>query len=253
MSFGNGGSRVPGFNFLCSKFIFFAASMWIAGKRLKNSWKVHKVTLQNNLDAKEKLEAWINRGYTKLNIGGGTKNIEGFVNIDFAQHDNVQREIQANIVDLSFISDSSISAVHSNHVLEHLSEQQLSQQLTEYCRILKNGGLLTIRCPNALGVAYGFWFDPTIETDHDEFVRLGFPLDEAFGNESEKWMHMSLCGVLHWFFGDMGNIENQHLTIITPTKIRKLVEEAGFYVLKMAEPEAVNIVLVAYKKETISG
>ncbi len=120
-------------------------------------------------------------------------------------------------------------------------------QLREYHRILKDTGLLTIRCPNTLGSAYGFWFEPIPEKDREEFVALGFPTDETFGNPADGWMHKDLFGLLHWFYGDVGNIENQHLNIITPTKIKSYVESSHFRIIKMADPEALNIALIAIK------
>ena len=60
-------------------------------------------------------------------------------------------------------------------------------------------------------------------------------------------MHKDLFGLGHWFYGDTGNIENQHLNIITPSKIKHMIEHAGFTVIKMAGPEAINIVIIARK------
>ena len=42
-----------------------------------------------------------------------------------------------------------------------------------------------------------------------------------------------------------GFINNQHLNIITPTKLRTAVENSGLTGLKMGNPEATNIVMVA--------
>ena len=58
---------------------------------------------------------------------------------------------------------------------------------------------------------------------------------------------------MHWFFGDAGNIENQHLTLVTPTKVRKALEKAGFEILRTADPEALNIVVVARRGEERDG
>jgi len=128
-----------------------------------------------------------------------------------------------------------------------LTKEQLEHQLKEYHRVLKDDGVLSIRCPNALGAAYGFWLEPILEQERDEFIACGFPADEAFGNPADKWMHKDLFGLLHWLYGDVGNIQNQHLNIITPSMIKSSVVEAGFNILKMANPEAVNIVIVARK------
>ena len=128
-----------------------------------------------------------------------------------------------------------------------MTEEQLRLQILEYRRILKDDGCLTIRCPNSLGASFGFWFEPILEQKRNEFLALGYPSDENFGNPKDKWLHKDLFGLLHWFYGDMGNIENQHLNIITPSGIRQHVEDAGFHIVKMTDPEAVNIVLIAQR------
>jgi SAM-dependent methyltransferase len=205
------------------------------------------VTLQNTPLKRQELMKWLDQGYGKLNIGGGPKNLQGFINIDFVNYPNVQRQLVANIQDLAFIPDGCISQVHSNHVIEHLSNIDLKNQIREWDRILKKEGLLTIRCPNALGAAYGFWFEPIIETQKAEFIRLGFPADEDFGNLADRWIHKDLFGLVHWFYGDAGNIGNQHLSRLTPSIMLELLFAQGFSVLKMTEPEAINIVVVARK------
>jgi SAM-dependent methyltransferase len=236
---------------LCSKFVFAVVRWRIAAQCLKNKMKrvLSKNTPQfvNERSATDVLGRWLDKGYDKLNMGGGRKVLNGFVNVDFVPFKGVGRQVTANILDLSFIPNACISHIHTNHVLEHLTKKQLWHQLKEYHRILKDGGLLSIRCPNALGVSYGFWFDPVLERDRDEFIAYGFPADEVFGDPADKWMHKDLFGLLHWFYGDTGNIQNQHLNIITPSDIKNDVVKAGFNILKMADPEAINIVIVARK------
>jgi SAM-dependent methyltransferase len=204
--------------------------------------------LSNDIKTADELRKWLARGYDRLNVGGGHKVLEGFINIDFAAHKNAQRAVIANILDLSFVPNESISHIHSNHVMEHLTDVQLAQQFREYHRILKKDGCISVRCPNALGAAYGFWFQPILESEKEEFVALGFPDDEDFGRQEDTWMHKDLFGLLHWFYGDVGNIQNEHLSIITPTKIKTNLVNAGFVIKKMTQPEAINIVLVANKQ-----
>ncbi|MCK5344754.1 MAG: hypothetical protein KAR20_15175, partial [Candidatus Heimdallarchaeota archaeon] len=166
----------------------------------------------------------------------------------FASHPTVEREIKANVLDLSFVPDASVCHIHNNHLVEHLTHEQFCQQLYEYYRILEKDGVLTMRCPNALGVCYGFWFKVMPETGRNEFITLGYPDDDDFYNPLDSWYHKNFFGFLHWIYGDRGNIENQHLDLLTPTKMTSTVEAAGFNVLKMTEPEATNIIVVARKE-----
>jgi SAM-dependent methyltransferase len=255
MANGLWGSRLPVVNFLISHFVFLAVRYRIINRRLKNALKrkLRPVIVQtaNNQTTAKALEYWLEKGYEKLNIGGGEKKLEGFINLDFVEFPNIVRGVVANILDLSFVPNACVAHIHSNHVLEHLTQSQLLQQLTEYYRILKEDGLLTIRCPNALGAAYGFWFEPILEQKKMQFISLGFPADEKLADPADRWVHKDLFGLLHWFYGDMGNIENQHLNIITPTKMKTCVEQTGFNVIMMSDPEALNIVLIARKKHIL--
>lgn len=251
MSNGYWGSRFPLGNIVWSKIVFIMLAYRLACRRFINSIKriffPSKVVLQNAVWTRQVLMKWLNQGYDKLNIGGGPKDLKGFINIDFMAYPNVQRQVIANILDIAFIPDGSVSQVHSNHVIEHLSSIDLKNQIREWDRILKKEGLLTIRCPNALGAAYGFWFEPIIESQKDEFIRLGFPADEDFGNPADRWVHKDFFGLIHWFYGDAGNIGNQHLSRLTPSILHELLVAQGINVLKMTEPEAINIVVVARK------
>ncbi len=148
---------------------------------------------------------WHRRGFLKSgwrrstinsNLGGRNKNLRHFLNLDFISHSKVQREIVANILDVSFVPSGSVFHVHSNHVVEHLAEPDIVGQLDQYHRILQPGGLLSIRCPNALGVAFGFWFEPVLEGERAKFLELGFPEDEDFGSPNDAWFSQGLLRLL---------------------------------------------------------
>lgn len=253
MSFGYWGVRIPLLNIVISKILFLVIWYRLVSIRLKNLLKRlikrQSLNLANSDINVKSMRHYLKDGYDRINIGGGAKNLSGFINIDFISYPNIEREIIANILDLSFIPTNSISQIHSNHVIEHLSSNQIIMQFQEYNRILKDNGVLSIRCPNALDVSYGFWFEPVLEDDKDEFIALGFPLEEDFANPADIWFHKDLFGLLHWFYGDLGNVANQHLTIITPTKICDYLKSSGFEIIKISKPEAINLVVIARKIE----
>lgn len=251
MAYGLWGSRLPIANFVVSRTLFAAVRLHLfyrrAVNRLRSRLHPPRVQWMNGPQSAADLGRLLVLGHEKLNIGGGLKNLAGFINIDFASLPGVERKVQANILDLSFVPDACASHIHSNHVIEHLTPEQFMQQLREYHRILKLGGRLSIRCPNALGAAYGFWFQPAIEGDREGFVALGYPADEDFGNPGDAWMHQDVFGLMHWFYGDAGNPRNQHLNLITPTKLRRCLESSSFRILLMNEPEDVNLLAIAEK------
>jgi|GEM_PF-3290089 len=253
MANGYWGSRLPIGNFLCSRFIVTALRWRLFTCRVKNAVRrfIHpgRECVQNDQRTRETLECWFREGYDKLNIGGGSKNLEGFVNLDFVFFPAVKRQVVANILDLSFVPESSVSHLHSNHVLEHLTPEELANHLHECHRVLKPEGMLTARCPNALGAAYAFWFGAVIEQERDEFVAGGFPADEDFGNPKDNWIERDLYGLMHWLYGDVGNVRNQHLNRITPSMLAGSLQQAGFTIVKMTRPEAINIAVVARKAQ----
>ncbi|MGC4065892.1 MAG: methyltransferase domain-containing protein [Polyangiaceae bacterium] len=249
MLYGKFGGRLPS---LGNRFF---SNMIVAGVHWRNATRRVRFALvrepkpqfrANDVLRGEFLD-WVNRGYTKVNLGGGGENLEGYVNIDFAPNSKAQRQIVANVLDLSFIPDGALTNVHMNHVAEHFTKDELASLISSCARILKSGGTLSIRCPNALGVAYGFWFDPIVETDKEAFVRDGFPADEAFGSPTDKWMYRDFYGTLHWFFGDPGSVGNVHKTLVTPTLLGGIVRQAGFDIVRTSEPEAVCLVLIGRK------
>jgi SAM-dependent methyltransferase len=196
---------------------------------------------------KEDLARYYSEGFKKLNLGGGTRNLEGFLNIDFVLHPEVEREIIADIRNLDFVSSDSMIHIHSNHVIEHLPEDTLPDHFANCYRILMAGGLLTIRCPNALGVSYGFFFGFVPEERRTQFLEAGYPADELFNNPKDDWYVGDFFAFLHWIYGDAGNPENQHLSILTPTKLKNLIIEAGFEIVQTSDPEWSNIIIIAKK------
>jgi len=239
-------------NCIVTNIIFLAIRYRITSLKIKNKirpvTRYKQVNIANDTNIDDDFKKLLQRGYEKINIGGGNKNLKGYINIDFVYSPSVKNQIVANILDLSFIKNESLAQVHSNHVIEHLCASDLQKQAYEWYRILRKDGILTIRCPNILGAAYGFWFTPILENNKEEFVRLGFPPDEVFCDKNDIWLHKNLFGLVHWFYGDVGNVTNQHLNQITPTKLQNVLHSAGFKIVKMTEPEALNIVVIAVKK-----
>lgn len=238
----------PFVNIFISKLIFWGLNY--RKKQLLKKYKNQKLPVQltNNENTRAAFEKYLKQGYTKISLGGGNKNLEGFVNVDFIKHPDVEREVVANILDLSFIPDNSIDFIHSNHVMEHLTQQQLEEQLEQYKRILKKDGRISIRCPNCLGVAYGFFFGQTPERDHEKFLALGFPKDEDFYHPEDGWYYQDLWALYHWFYAYTGNKENEHLNQLTPTKLYDTIEQKGFKILINTIPEASNLVVIAQKQ-----
>lgn len=72
-----------------------------------------------------------------LNVGAGSKKIEGAVGIDYPEWD-------ADVDDLPY-TDECVDGIHAYHFLEHV--QDPVKLLLEFQRVLKPGGILNICVP----------------------------------------------------------------------------------------------------------
>ena len=65
----------------------------------------------------------------------------------------VEPDFVGSIVDMSTISSSSMNAVYSSHVIEHLFRHEVPSALREFHRVLKADGFAVITCPDIQGTA----------------------------------------------------------------------------------------------------
>jgi glycosyltransferase involved in cell wall biosynthesis len=82
----------------------------------------------------------------RLNLGSGGKREEGFINVDLFSGPSVDE-----VFDLDEIPylDETISAINSEHSLEHVGWQRVDKALSEWWRVLKPGGILMLKMPDA--------------------------------------------------------------------------------------------------------
>lgn len=94
----------------------------------------------------------ITKKLVKLNLGSGSKRINGFVNVDKFKHPNVDIVHDLNVFPYPFKSDS-VDYIFMSHALEHLDNP--FNVLLECHRILKLGCELYIVVPHKdIGSAY---------------------------------------------------------------------------------------------------
>lgn len=79
----------------------------------------------------------------KLHLGCGKRYIPGFIHIDKEHYNHL--DYQRDVTDLSIFNDNSIDLIYASHVLDHLSRDgEVDKALSEWCRVLRYGGLLRI-------------------------------------------------------------------------------------------------------------
>ncbi len=107
----------------------------------------------------------------KLNLGCGWDRRDGYLNVDFvAKH---RPDLVADVRDLSVLPDGSYQEIVAQDVLEHLVRADGPIALAEWSRLLEPGGILVLRVPNLLGLAFAFTWKRTIE-DQQELVQCLF-------------------------------------------------------------------------------
>lgn len=88
----------------------------------------------------------------RLNIGCGTKHLDGYVNVDVDPTLDPQPDMVADIRELG-LADNSVDEILAVHVLEHLYLWEAKRALADWHRMLRSDGLLVLELPNALKCA----------------------------------------------------------------------------------------------------
>lgn len=86
---------------------------------------------------------------SKIDIGSGDNPHQGYIHVDVQDVPHVDIISLADNINLP---DSSVSEIYSSHLAEHFRENEFDTVLQEWHRVLKDGGCLTIKCPNILTV-----------------------------------------------------------------------------------------------------
>ena len=133
----------------------------------------------------------------KLDIGGGHRIREGYLNVD----PNIDTaDFKVSVLSMP-IQDNSVETINASHVLEHLSKYEVSRALKECHRVLQPNGTIEIEVPDLAWCLQNWLNQP-------EDNRWGGELDKVFGQQSYE--------------GD------SHKCGFSLVKLKGLLEEAGF-------------------------
>lgn len=84
----------------------------------------------------------------KLNIGSHNKRVEGFVNVDALELENVDILADVTQTPWAFASDNSVDEILMQEFLEHVEVKYAIPILRECWRVLKPTGTLTVQVPD---------------------------------------------------------------------------------------------------------
>lgn len=86
----------------------------------------------------------------KLHLGCGKRYLKGYTHIDIAEFDHI--DYFSPVDDLSMFEDNSVDEIYASHVLEYFDRDYVNYVLTEWRRVLKQGGVLRLAVPKFEGL-----------------------------------------------------------------------------------------------------
>lgn len=149
---------------------------------------------------------------TVLNLGAGNKLIAGAVNYDRVKHrPEIDVAHDLNVMPWPW-ADESFDHIVARAVLEHL-DRDLVQSLDECWRILRPGGLLSIKLP--YWKSDNSYLDPT----HRWFYTLG-SLDQ-FDPATERGTQYAFYTTRHWKIVKGPKLNDAQTSIFWTLRVRK--------------------------------
>ena len=126
---------------------------------------------------------------TFLHVGCGHKDesqINGFANdnwkeIRFDIDKNVNPDIEGTLTDMSLVKTGSVDAVYSSHNIEHIYPHEVPIALKEFYRVLKDDGIVFIRCPDLQSVCEAVVNDRLLEPLYESPAGPISPIDILYG------------------------------------------------------------------------
>ena len=103
---------------------------------------------------------------------GDRKVMNGSIGVDIRKTKNT--DIIADAHHLPF-KNSSFDHVYSSHTIEHFSHQEIESILYEWIRILKEGGVFEIRCPDLRARTLLFFINPSIANIKNIYGEQNYP------------------------------------------------------------------------------
>ena len=196
---------------------------------------------------------------TFLHVGCGRKNksrCRGFNNdnwkeIRFDIDKNVNPDIVGTLIDMKSVETASVDAVYSSYNIDHIYPHQVPIALREFHRVLKEDGIVVIRCPDIQKVCEAVAQDKLLEPLYESPAGPISPIDILFGNRkaiAKGNEYMAKKGgftysVLNSAFEEAGfkarcggRVQNNWHLVLVAFKQKKPVEE----IKKIADPFFIN-------------
>ncbi len=196
---------------------------------------------------------------TLLHVGCGYLNkshLKGFNDEDWKEirfdiDENVNPDIVGTLTDMKLVETASIDAIYSAYNIDHIYPHQVPIALNEFYRVLKEDGIVVIRCPDIQSVCEAVAQDKLLEPLYESPAGPISPIDILFGNRkaiAKGNEYMAKKGgftysVLNSAFEQAGfkarcggRVQNNWHLVLVAFKQKKPVEE----IKKIANPFFIN-------------
>ena len=128
-----------------------------------------------------------------LNVGCGpidSPKIRGFDNDDWKEirldiDEGVNPDIVGTLTDMKLVETSSVDAVHSAYNIDHIYPHEVPIALAEFYRVLKEDGIVYIRCPDIQLISEAVINDQLLEALYESPAGPISPIDIIYGNRQE--------------------------------------------------------------------
>jgi hypothetical protein len=165
----------------------------------------------------------------KLNIGCGTKKLDGWINIDCVPEFNP--DLLHDICHPLPYSDLSIDEILAEDILEHFNKYERFIVFYDWARVLKEGGIVTLSVPNMHKILSRY-FHFRLKFNYDSFFNRIF--GEPLRNSKTYIGHF---GIHKWGY--------------TEKTLKEFIENFGLKAVKVIKNES-NLIMVAKKYKHIS-
>jgi len=153
-------------------------------------------------------------GVVKLNLGSGSKTIDGFTNCDLYPAAGVDEIFSMD--DIPY-ADRSVDEISSEHALEHLPRLQAEKAIKEMARVIKKGGKLILKVPDLEECCKAFLENPRLQEPWYMHTIYGV---QDYRDDKTQLQHKVNYGQIHY-------------TGFTESRMRRLLIEAGFTIDEM--------------------
>ena len=180
---------------------------------------------------------------TLLHVGCGPEDksdLKGFDNDDWKEirldiDEDVNPDIVGTLTEMKLVETASVDAVYSAYNIDHIYAHEVPIALGEFYRVLKDDGLVIIKCPDLQSVAEAVVQDKLLDTLYVSPIGPISAIDIMYGNRQE--------------ISD-GNTYMEKKVGFTYTALDRSFFEAGFETRYGGRSQnAWELMLVAFKKK----